>query len=48
LETYRFPKIVVSTLICNPKSGEIDAVAEPLAICGVTSAFTPVNPLPSP
>jgi hypothetical protein len=32
----------------SPVSGDIDAVTLPLAIRGVTSALTPVNPEPSP
>ena len=43
LDTYKLPAIVVSTFICNPKFGEIDAVAEPLAILGATTAGTFVN-----
>ena len=39
---------MVSTFICNPKFGEIDAVAEPLAILGATTAGTFTNWEPSP
>ena len=35
-------------LISNPLSGDIDAVAEPLAILGATNDGTFINLLPSP
>ena len=43
--------IVIGTFDTNPSNGDIDAVAEPLAIRGVSperSAITPVNWEPSP